>query len=127
MQEPFGLHLLNGLSRGLPFWTWQRAYLLKPREWMGRLLGMGNIKFAGVMPSGHFGILMPQRIYYIKCAQVELDGVDLGQPTTVSPNPTIGDVPLPARGIFAIGQAYWEILDEEEYHRTRRELAVSEP
>jgi hypothetical protein len=40
-------------------------------------------------------------------------------------NPTIGGVPLPARGIFAVGQAHWEILDEAEYHRTRRELAAA--
>jgi hypothetical protein len=127
MQEPLGLRLLNGLSKGLPFWTWQKTSLLKPREWMAHLLGMGNIKLAGVMPSGHFGILMPQRIYFINHTQVRLDGVDLGEPTKVSPNPSIGNFPLPARGIFAIGQAHWEILDEQEYHRTRMELGVSEP
>jgi hypothetical protein len=32
---------------------------------------------------------------------------------------------LPARGIFAVGQAHWEILDEAEYHRTRRALAAA--
>ena len=91
MQEPLGLRLLNGLSKGLPFWTWQKTSLLKPREWMAHLLGMGNIKLAGVMPSGHFGILMPQRIYFINHTQVRLDGVDLGEPTKVSPNPSIGN------------------------------------
>ena len=124
MQEPFILRLLNRISQGLPFWTWQKTSLLKPREWMARLLGMGNIKLSGVMPSGHFGILMPQRIYFINHAQVQLDGVDLGEPAKVNPNPAIGDVALPARGIFAIGQAHWDILDEEEYHRTRTELGV---
>jgi hypothetical protein len=127
MQEPLSLRLVNGISKGLPFWTWQKMSLLKPREWMARLLGMGDMKLAGVMPSGHFGILMPQRIYFINRSQVQLEGVDLGEPVKVSPNPTIGDVPLPARGIFAIGQAHFEILDEEEYHRTRKELGVSEP
>jgi hypothetical protein len=127
MQETVGLRLINSISKGLPFWTWQKAWLLKPREWMSRLLGMGNMKLSGVMPSGHFGILMPQRIYFINRTKVQLDGVDLGDPVKVSPNPTIGDVPLPARGIFAIGQAHWDILDEEEYHRTRREMEVSEP
>jgi len=65
---------------------------------------------------------MPQRMYLIDHARVQLAGVDLGRPVRVRPNPKIGDVPLPARGIFAIGQAHWEILDEAEYHRTRAEL-----
>lgn len=125
MQEPLSLHLLNRLSKVLPFWTWQKSSLLKPREWIARLLGMGKIKLAGIMPSGHFGILMPQQIYLINRTQVQLDGVDLGEPAKVNPNPIIGNVPLPARGIFAIGQAYWDILDEMEYHRTRMKLGVS--
>jgi hypothetical protein len=89
---------------------------------MARQLGMGAITLAGHMPSGHFGVLMPQRMYLIDRAHVQLAGVDLGVPVRVRPNPKIGDVPLSARGIFAIGQAHWEIRDEAEYHRTRAEL-----
>ena len=127
MREPPVLRLLNMVSKRLPLWTWQHALLLKPREWMARQLGMGTITLAGYMPSGHFGILMPQRIYLIDDAHVQLAGVDLGAPARFHPNPKIGDVPLPARGIFAIGQAHWEIRDQAEYHRTRAELGVSNP
>ena len=88
---------------------------------------MGAITLAGCIPSGHFGILMPQHMYLIDRACVRLDGVDLGVPVHARPNPKIGDVALPARGIFAIGQAYWEILDPVEYHRTRAELGVPNP
>ena len=127
MHEPPGLGLLNMVSKRLPFWTWRHAPLLRLREWMARQLGMGAIMLAGRMPSGHFGILMPQRMYLIDRARVRLAGVDLGAPVRVRPNPKIGDVPLPARGIFAIGQANWEIRDEAEYHRTRAELGVPNP
>ena len=34
-----------------------------------------------------------------------------GEPPWVSPNPQIGQVPLPARGVLAIGQGASEILD----------------
>jgi hypothetical protein len=127
MHEPPVLHLLNMVSKRLPFWTRQRAALLQLREWMARQLGMGAITLAGRMPSGHFGVLMPQRMYLIDRARVQLAGVDLGAPVRVRPNPKIGDVPLPARGIFAIGQAHWEVRDEAEYHRTRAELGVANP
>ncbi len=115
------------MSKRLPFWTWQHAPLLQVRERMARQLGMGDITLAGRMPSGHFSVLMPQRMYLIDRARVRLAGVDLGAPVRVRPNPKIGDVALPARGIFAIGQAHWEIGDEAEYHRTRAELGAANP
>lgn len=36
-----------------------------------------------------------------------------------TPTPDIGGFPLPARGVLAIGQAAWPILDHDEYNRTR--------
>lgn len=125
IEETPVMRLLNALSKRLPFWTWQRESLLKPREWIARQLGIGQMKLAGMMPSGHYGILMPQRMYFVNRSQVTLEGVDLGQPATVPFNPMIGEIPLPARGIFAIGQAHWEILDEAEYHATTAALEVS--
>jgi hypothetical protein len=62
---------------------------------------------------------MTQRMYFIDEAEATLDGIDLGRPTRSDTNPIIGGVPLPARGILAIGQAAWEILDPVEYERTR--------
>jgi hypothetical protein len=46
-----------------------------------------------------------------------LDGVHLGRPTSTVPNPRIGEVPLPARGVLAIAQAAWRIRDPDEYSR----------
>ena len=70
---------------------------------------MGDIRLSGTMPSGHVGILMPQRMYFIDETRAVLDGADLGRATRVSPNPQIGEVSLPARGVLAIGQGAWEI------------------
>jgi hypothetical protein len=81
----------------------------------------------GVMPSGHAGTLMPQRMYYIADARAVLDGTDLGRPVRLDRNPRIGEVPLPARGFLAIGQATWQILDTAEYERTRAETARTDP
>jgi hypothetical protein len=74
-----------------------------------RLLGLGDIRMSGTMPSGHEGILMPQRMYLIDETSAVLDGTDLGRATRVSPNPEIGGVPLPARGVLAIGQGAWAV------------------
>jgi hypothetical protein len=70
---------------------------------------------------------MPQRMYSVDEADAVFDGMDLGNPTRVAENPKIGEVFLPARGVLAIGQAAWKILDPVEYARTRAETAGGGP
>lgn len=112
------LRLLNTVSPRLPLSTWRSPRLVQAREAMARrVLGLGEIRMSGTMPSGHAGILMPQRMYFIDETHAVLDGVDLGLATRVSPNPQIGQVPLPARGVLAIGQGAWEILDTDGERR----------
>jgi hypothetical protein len=84
---------------------------------------MGHLQMTGVMPSGHTGTLMPEQMYLVDTSRATLDGVNLGRPVRLQDNPRIGDVPVPARGVLAIGQAVWEILDQAEYERTRSETA----
>jgi len=117
------LRVMNRISRHLPLWTWKRSSLLRAREIMAqRLLKMGPIQLKGQMPSGHIGTLMPQRMYFIESSSATLDGEDLGRPTHATAPIDIGGVPVPSRGVLAVGQAAWEILDSAEYQRTRAEL-----
>jgi hypothetical protein len=116
------LRVLNWISPRLPLWTWKPDWLVHARELMAKaLLGMGTIRMRGVMPSGHVGTLMPERMYFIESSNATFEGVNLGRPTHVEHPSLIGDVTLPARGVLAVGQAAWKILDSEEYRRTRRE------
>jgi hypothetical protein len=101
------LAALNAVGARLPMTTWRPRPLLRAREGMARGLGMGRLQLSGTMPSGHAGTLMPQRMFFVDEARATLDGVDLGRPTRLRDNPTIGDVPLPARGVLALGQAVW--------------------
>ena len=90
---------------------------------------MGDISMSGTMPSGHTGILMPERMYFVNATAAVLNGEDLGRAARVSPNPQIGDLALPARGVLAIGGAAWAIQDHDEYARTRSETdrGLNEP
>ena len=81
------------------------------------------MRLSGVMPSGHTGTLMPQRMFFIERSKAVLDGVDLGRPAHLRENPRMGQIPLPSRGVLAIGLAAWHILDQAEYERTRAETA----
>ncbi|MFF3326040.1 hypothetical protein [Streptomyces sp. NPDC002889] len=117
------LDVLNIIGSGLPLASWRLKSLVRARELVARALGMGRLQMSAVTPSGHTALLMPQRMYVVNDAQAALDGLDLGCPVRLPNNPRIGDVPLPARGVLAIGGAVWEILDQAEYERTRSETA----
>jgi hypothetical protein len=106
------LATLNAMSARMPLASWRPEVLLRARTAMARRLGMGDLELAGTMPSGHHGLLMPQRMYFVDDAHATLDGQDLGSPAHLQDNPSIGDVPLPARGVLAIGQAVWPVLAE---------------
>ena len=120
------LRVMNAMSARLPMWTWRRSSLLRARELLAsRVLGIGDIRLSGTMPSGHFGTLMPQRMHLVEESRAVLDGTDLGRPTRVPLNPRIGEVALPARGVLAVGQGTWKIRDQAEYERTRAETAAA--
>jgi len=105
--------MLNAASPRMPLWTWRSTRLVHARELIARrVLGMGEIRMSGTMPSGHAGILMPQRMFFIDETTAVLDRHDLGHATQVTPNPQIGDVTLPARGVLAIGQGAWAIPND---------------
>jgi hypothetical protein len=73
--------------------------------------------------SGH---VLALRVFPEKESRAMLDGADLGLPAHLRDNPTIGGVPLPARGVLATGQAAWEILDPAEYERARSQTATAQ-
>ncbi|HUR15088.1 MAG TPA: hypothetical protein VM097_11420 [Mycobacteriales bacterium] len=101
---------LNALSSRLPLWTWRFARLVRSRELLARrLLHLGDIRMSGPMPSGHEGLLMPQRMYIVTETRAALDGTDLGPAAQGGANPMIGDVPLPSRGVVAIGGGVWQL------------------
>ena len=112
--------LLNPLSAAMPLSTWRACALVRGRERLARALGMGRLQMSGVMPSGHHGLLMPERMYLVNHSSAVFDGAPMGSPTRLRESPTIGGVPLPARGVLAIGQAMWRIRDPEEFDSARR-------
>lgn len=117
---PGRIRRLNRINAALPGWTWRVGPLLRSREWMARsLLDMGRIRFSFPIPRGDQATLVAKEVYGIPEATAVLDGTDLGHPVDLAETPMIGDVALPSRPTFAIGDAYAEIGDREEFERTR--------
>jgi hypothetical protein len=83
VQTPM-LAVLNALHGTLPLSTWRSPTLIGTRELMVRSLGMGRLQMSGIMPSGHAGTLMPERMYFVNDATATIDGTDLGKPPSVT-------------------------------------------
>jgi hypothetical protein len=117
------LRAMNAVNARLPLFTWRFSALVNVRAWMARrVFGMGKVSLSATMPSGHFGILMPLRVFFIEKSRARFEGVDLGEPERVPLNPTIGNVRLSARPAFAVGRGFWKIRDLAEYEHVREEL-----
>jgi hypothetical protein len=115
------LTFFNAVSARLPAASWRPRALVRAREVMAAGLGMGELQLAGVMPSGHVGLLMPERMYFVDRSAARLGGRDLGRPVRAPVNPRIGQFRLPSRGVLVKGSAAWQTLDPAEYARTRAE------
>lgn len=119
------LALANAIAPRMPLATWRSTVLLRARERMARALGIGDLQLSGTMPSGHDGLLMPQQMYFIDESSATWMGEGLGRPTVLPESPTIGGVPLPARGVLAVGRGAWRIKDAAEFARLQAATAPS--
>lgn len=115
MSAPPSLRGLNAMSSVLPLSSWKPAPLRWIREWLAeRVLGMGDLRFAFTMPNGQDAVIMPEELFFIDESDAQLNGRSLGAPVRLETNPTIGDVPLPTRPTFALGQAHMRTTAPED-------------
>lgn len=117
------MKLMNAVSQGIPERLWRTPAVLRSFEHIGRMFfNLGDMTLSGNAPNGQFAIVMPRRMFPVASATARLNGEDLGEPARSPENPSIGPLRLPARPIFAVGRAYFEKQDPEEYERTVAEL-----
>lgn len=126
MAVPWRSRLLNPVGARLPMWLW-RVPGFAPRlaSVADAVFDVGDVTLAGTSPNGHRSLLLPRQLFPIVSGSATLAGTDLGRPVRSETNPTMGRVALPARPMLAVGEAYFRILDRDEYERTRAEIAAS--
>lgn len=126
MAETPLVRAVNAVSAALPerLWRWPPTLRLFERL-AGRLFDLGDVTLSGRAPNGQRGVLMPRRIFPVAASSARWEGRDLGSPARVPANPAIGELRLPAGPVFAVGGAYFEMADPEEYRRTREELRAA--
>ncbi len=119
------LDLVNAVNAMLPLSSWRSSLLLRARERVAKVLGLGELELSGITPSGDVETLMPEQIYFIEESSAALGGLDLGLPVHLHENPKLGTLPLPTRGTLVRGQGMWQIRGTGEVETTRQEKPVS--
>jgi hypothetical protein len=98
--------LANRLACCLPARWLASASALRLMEIGARLLfGAGRVSLSGVTPGGSRFVATPRVVWAVTASRAALLGRDLGPVGPITPQPTLGDVRIPRRGLFAFGSA----------------------
>ncbi len=109
--------LLNRVAPLIPERLWQqRAFLAAMSRVAGGALGAGKLALAGQAPNGQGFIANPRQIWTIPTSQATLGSRAFGDVAVLGGQARLGDFWIPARGLFAIGNASFTPFDPERHH-----------
>lgn len=110
LHEPPVLRMANPVTSSLPLSVWKNTWFIKLQEFLAKqFLELGSIQLSFTTPNGQNAVIFPYEIYFIEHSEAYLNGMDLGHPIQLAQNPVIGDVALPRRSLFIIGEAFARI------------------
>ncbi|HXG37035.1 MAG TPA: hypothetical protein VNL15_08710 [Dehalococcoidia bacterium] len=116
--------LMNLVSSLVPGKLWHSPAFLKLMGGVARVtLGAGKLALAGNAPNGQSYVANPRLVWLISSSQAVLNGNDLGPLGRAVPQARLGDFWIPQRGLFAIGQAFFDLFDPSRHHTLPTEAA----
>jgi hypothetical protein len=120
--------LMSGAGRLMPGAAWRSGAVLAAMGRMaGPILQAGRMELAGHAPNGQWYRAAPRRIWSVASSSAMVNGIDLGRPGELPRQAHIGDVPLPQRGIFLVGEATFEAFDPARHIAPRPALVRVNP
>ncbi len=104
--------LMSAVGRLLPDAAWHSAPVLTFMGVMaGPLLGVGRVGLSGKVPNRQRFIANPRLVWRVSQSRAVLAGEGLGVPGPVRPQAHLEDFWIPQRGMFSMGQVYFEPFD----------------
>jgi hypothetical protein len=101
--------LMNLVGAATPRSLWRSsAGLAVMGKVGGPLLQTGKLRLHGAVPNGQQFQANPQIVWVITASRATIDGQDAGPAGPLAQQTRLGDVWLPQRGIFFVGEAYLE-------------------
>ncbi|MEV4236587.1 hypothetical protein ACIBJI_19865 [Nocardia sp. NPDC050408] len=111
---------MTGLGRILPAPLWRRpAVLALMSRVAGPALGVGRVRLSGTSPNGQWFRANPRMLWTVENSAARIDGIDIGPPGPLAEQARLGDFWLPQRGMFIVGEAYFEPYDALRHQAAR--------
>lgn len=112
---------MTGLGKLMPEALWRSDGVLSA---MGRAagpaLGVGRVKLTGTTPNGQWFRANPRMLWTVERSRASIDGVDIGPPGPLPEQARLGDFWLPQRGMFVVGESYFEAYDATRHQPAPR-------
>jgi hypothetical protein len=103
---------MTAAGRLLPDAAWRSPAVLGTMAAVaGPLLGAGRVGLRGRVPNGQRFIANPRLLWTIRETHARMQGEDFGPAGPLALQARLEDFWLPQRGMFAIGQAWFETFD----------------
>lgn len=96
--------LMNAMLSLMPRFLFRSDLVLAVMSWMSTaLLAAGRFRLRGRMPNQQWYQAGPRKVWMIPESRASLAGRDLGPPRPLATQATLGEFPLPQRGVFMLG------------------------
>jgi hypothetical protein len=110
--------MLSVVASRMPIWLWRSAIgLIGAGLLAGTLLRTGRLRLRGTVPNGQWFRANPRRAWVVTASRATVGGEDAGPTGPLETQTGLGDFWLPQRGVFFMGESYFEA--------TRRTVACS--
>jgi hypothetical protein len=103
---------MSGMGSAMPTTIWRNSAALALTARMAApVLGTGKIRLQGKVPNGQWFQANPRQMWLVTDSHAVIDGEAAGAPAPLNAQTRLGDLWLPQRGIFFVGQSYLESFD----------------
>ena len=103
---------MTGMGKLMPGAMWRSNGVMSA---MGRAagpaLGVGRVKLTGTTSNGQWFRANPRMLWTVDRSRASIDGVDIGPPGPLPVQARLGDFWLPQKGMFVVGESYFEPYD----------------
>lgn len=112
--------VMTGLGRLMPGSLWRNDTVLSAMgAAAGPALGVGRVRLTGKASNGQWFRANPRMLWTIDRSRARIEGVDIGPPGPLPVQARLGDFLLPQRGMFVVGEAYFESYDATRHQSVR--------
>lgn len=112
LEAPLSVRAMNRMADHVPGWLWHNETVLRAVGVMAtRVLGAGKMVLSGQAPSGQHFVANPRFAWTIPVSHARIEGIDIGDVGPLPVQEHLGDFWIPQRGLFMVGEAFFEPLD----------------